>query len=162
MKIDFGNKKDGLQWRVINDGVMGGLSQAKIAFERNSVSYRGKISLDNNGGFSSFRSPYARYDLSEYETVEIRFKSEGPTFGFTLETNSYFYLPYYKVVLQSESDDWQTRRFALRDFKAYQLGRPTGESLAEEDRAKVIRLGFINHDKIADAFAVEIDYILFE
>ncbi|MEL7339060.1 MAG: CIA30 family protein [Bacteroidota bacterium] len=162
MKIDFGTQKDGQQWRVINDGVMGGLSQAQIAFDRDVVRYEGKISLDNNGGFSSFRSPYGRYDLSDYETVEIRFRSQGPTFGFTLETNSYFYLPYYKVILKAKGDQWQTKRFRLRDFKAYQLGRPTGESLADSDKAKVIRLGFINHDKVADAFAVEIDYILFE
>ncbi|MEL7533357.1 MAG: CIA30 family protein [Bacteroidota bacterium] len=162
MKIDFGKDKSGQSWRVINDGVMGGLSQAQARLTGNSVLYRGEISLDNNGGFSSFRSPYARFDFSDFETVTIRFKSQGPTFGFTLETSSYFYQPYYKAVLQSESKDWQTLTVKLTDFKQYQLGRPSGERLAAAYLSKIIRIGFINHDKVAKPFELEIDYILFE
>ncbi|MEM6343814.1 MAG: CIA30 family protein [Bacteroidota bacterium] len=162
LKIDFGTDKSGQTWRVINDGVMGGLSQAQARLTDNSVLYRGEISLDNNGGFSSLRSPYERFNFSDFETVTIRFKSKGPTFGFTLETSSYFYQPYYKTVLKSEGDDWQTITVKLTDFKQYQLGRPSGERLAASYLSKIIRIGFINHDKVAKPFELEIDYILFE
>ncbi|MFK7922418.1 MAG: CIA30 family protein [Bacteroidia bacterium] len=162
LKIDFGADKTGQSWRVINDGVMGGLSQANAEFQTNSVLFQGKISLDNNGGFSSYRSPFAKMDFAEFESVSIRFKSKGPTFGFSMETSSYFYQPNYKAILQSESTDWQTLTFKLTDFKQYQLGRPTGERLVESDKAKIIRIGFINHDKVAESFELEIDYIIFE
>lgn len=162
MKIDFGSDKAGQSWRIINDGVMGGLSQAQTECLENSVLFSGKISLDNNGGFSSYRSPYGRMNFAEYETVSIRFKSKGPTFGFTMETSSYFYQPNYKAVLKAESTDWQILKIKLIDFKQYQLGRPTGERLVESDKAKIIRIGFINHDKVAAPFELEIDYIMFE
>ncbi|MGB1121242.1 MAG: CIA30 family protein, partial [Saprospiraceae bacterium] len=35
-KIDFGKKKEGKNWQVVNDGVMGGRSQSTISFEDNS------------------------------------------------------------------------------------------------------------------------------
>jgi hypothetical protein len=73
--IDFGTAKDGADWRVIVDGVMGGLSTGKATFTKNSVVFTGSISLENNGGFSSYRMPFGEYDLSAYKKVEIRYRS---------------------------------------------------------------------------------------
>ena len=55
-KIDFGKKKDGRNWQVVNDGVMGGLSEGEAQLTDDSVVFKGNVSLDNNGGFSSLRS----------------------------------------------------------------------------------------------------------
>jgi hypothetical protein len=56
MLIDFTDKKAGHQMNVVNDGVMGGLSQGTIEMTQNdSLLFKGNISLQNNGGFSSFR-----------------------------------------------------------------------------------------------------------
>ena len=39
-------------WKVINDGVMGGLSKGNLEFtERNTMKFSGSLSLKNNGGF---------------------------------------------------------------------------------------------------------------
>jgi hypothetical protein len=53
MLIDFTDKKAGHQMNVVNDGVMGGLSQGAIEMTQNdSLLFKGNISLQNNGGFS--------------------------------------------------------------------------------------------------------------
>ena len=42
-----------LSWRVINDGVMGGLSRSRFECERGELRFSGNLSLENNGGFAS-------------------------------------------------------------------------------------------------------------
>jgi hypothetical protein len=44
-------------WTTVNDPVMGGLSTSRIAFGDGGLVFSGNISLENNGGFASARSP---------------------------------------------------------------------------------------------------------
>ena len=42
------------EWRVVNDGVMGGLSSSTMsATEVGTGVFSGRLSLENNGGFAS-------------------------------------------------------------------------------------------------------------
>ena len=85
LSFDFGVDCDNCnEWFVVLDGVMGGLSTGKLKTTANSIVLEGKVSLDNNGGFTSVRTPYQEYDLSEYNTVAIRYRSMGQDFAFTL------------------------------------------------------------------------------
>ena len=44
-------------WNVVNDTVMGGVSSGRLAVEDDVLIFSGELSLDNNGGFASVRSP---------------------------------------------------------------------------------------------------------
>ncbi|MGE2737431.1 CIA30 family protein [Mycolicibacterium vaccae] len=44
-------------WRTVNDPVMGGASTSKVTFGNGGLVFSGNISLENNGGFASARSP---------------------------------------------------------------------------------------------------------
>ena len=44
-------------WTTVNDPVMGGVSTSKVAFGDGGLVFSGNISLANNGGFASARSP---------------------------------------------------------------------------------------------------------
>lgn len=44
-------------WTTVNDPVMGGMSTSKVTFADGGLVFSGTISLDNNGGFASARSP---------------------------------------------------------------------------------------------------------
>lgn len=160
--IDFGKKQVETDWNVIVDGVMGGLSKGRTEVTKKGVLFTGEISLRNNGGFASFRSRYSSYDLSEYKQLEIRLKSKGISFAFTLETNRYFYQPNFKQHITTESEDWETITLDLDSFKAYRLGRPLGYKLSQENKAKIIRMGFISDEKREGTFELEIDYIKFK
>lgn len=161
-KIDFGQKNDIQNWLVANDGVMGGLSEGNIQWKDESLLFRGTVSLENNGGFSSIRSPYSDMDLSGYETVEVRYRSKGQSMGLTLNLDQRFYIPNFKTILETTDGEWKTVTVPLLDFKQYQVGRPTGASAAKEDLAEVIRLGIITNDKAPTAFALEVDYVSFQ
>lgn len=44
-------------WTTVNDPVMGGLSTSQVTFGNGGLVFAGSISLENNGGFASARSP---------------------------------------------------------------------------------------------------------
>ncbi|MBX7448920.1 CIA30 family protein [Mycolicibacterium sp. 3033] len=44
-------------WTTVNDPVMGGKSTSRVAFNRGGLEFSGTVSLENNGGFASARSP---------------------------------------------------------------------------------------------------------
>lgn len=159
-RIDFGSNKI-TTWESINDGVMGGLSEGEIQFENDILKFNGNISLENNGGFASVRSRYRSKDLTDFETVSIRYRSEGQTMGFTLECYRQWYMPDYKVKLPTTNMEWTEVTFYLKDFKEFRLGRYTARVIDEDLLKQVIRLGVITMDKNEGPFQAEIDYIEF-
>ncbi|GAK94928.1 hypothetical protein JCM19298_1758 [Nonlabens ulvanivorans] len=54
--IDFGKNGNTNDWVIVNDGVMGGLSQSTAINYEDYVLFSGTTSLKNNGGFASYRS----------------------------------------------------------------------------------------------------------
>ncbi len=56
--FDFPTADDVRGWRVVNDGVMGGVSTGRLAWKDRALVFTGRLSLDNNGGFASVRSPF--------------------------------------------------------------------------------------------------------
>ena len=61
---DFGGKEGEPKWFSVDDGVMGGVSKGKLSVEDGTLVFSGKLSLENNGGFSSLRSGDKKYDFS--------------------------------------------------------------------------------------------------
>ena len=99
MLIDFTDKKAGHQMNVVNDGVMGGLSQGTIEMTQNdSLLFKGNISLQNNGGFSSFRIAGKLWDLSAWKGVEILVKGDGRTYGLRATTDENFSAPRFPLL----------------------------------------------------------------
>lgn len=162
MTLDFGTNKAGGDWGVIDDGVMGGLSKGNLDFADNKLIFSGKVSLENNGGFSSLKSPFQKTDLSAYKELVMRVKGEGQKFAFTMETSRTWYYPNFKKELELEGGDWQTLRIPLAEFEKTQVGRPMGEQMQKSDLAQVLRIGFITNSKKASSFKLEVDYLAFE
>ena len=155
------NTKDVSNWSVINDGVMGGLSKGRLTDTDSGVLFYGTVSLENNGGFASYRSPFMRYELGDFEYVSVKYRSEEMAIAFQLDTEQAFYLPNYKMSLPP-SKEWTVKKMKLTDLAQYRLGYPTGKDLTKDQLARVIRLGFITNEKRAGDFKIEIASITFE
>ena len=158
--IDFDNKEV-KNWNIVNDGVMGGLSKGRVEAIPEGFHFYGNVSLENNGGFTSFQSPNRDYALKGYEWVEIRYKSKGIENALQLSVADRFYIPNYKVHLPL-SDDWVVRSFPLNEVRQYRVGDPTGEFLDQEALSEVIRLSFITDEKKAGDFHLLVDYVKFK
>ncbi|MBY0287894.1 MAG: CIA30 family protein [Mycobacteriaceae bacterium] len=55
--VDLDDASEVAAWTTVNDPVMGGMSTSRIAFGEGGLVFSGDISLQNNGGFASARSP---------------------------------------------------------------------------------------------------------
>ncbi|MDG5486061.1 CIA30 family protein [Mycolicibacterium gadium] len=56
--VDLDDAGEVAAWTTVNDPVMGGMSTSRITFgEDGGLVFSGTISLENNGGFASARSP---------------------------------------------------------------------------------------------------------
>ena len=159
--IDFKEREKVADWYIINDGVMGGLSRGKAMIGEDGLLFYGTVSLDNNGGFTSLRSPYSNFSLGQYTSVEIKYRSKGVRQAFQMEVDRRFYLPNYKIPLQN-TEDWTIVRVQLEEVQQYRMGSKTGRSLDIDTLADIIRVGYITNEKRAGDFAFEVAYVKFE
>ena len=159
MLIDFTDKKAGHQMNVVNDGVMGGLSQGTIEMTQNdSLLFRGNISLQNNGGFSSFRIAGKLWDLSAWKGVEILVKGDGRTYGLRATTDEKFLRSSvsFTADFKTVKDEWVKLQIPFSKMKASWRGRKLDRNF---DPAQIKGLGIILADKQAGKFALEIKSI---
>ncbi|QHI36352.1 hypothetical protein IMCC3317_17140 [Kordia antarctica] len=161
-EIDFGKYKDGKSWEITNDGVMGGLSKGDYRFSDDGVVFDGTVSLENNGGFSSYRSRFQKIDLSSFTKVIIRYRSKEYTIGFTLEMDKRWFVPYYKVSLKPTDWKWVEEEIAFSEFVRFHIGRRKDGTPTQEELKEILRIGFITNEKRAGKFKIEIDYIKFK
>lgn len=161
LQLNFGESYT-RSWAVINDGVMGGMSQGTAQYKENSVAFTGTIRLENNGGFSSLKSPFSAKDLSPFKNVEIRYRSTGIPMAFTLENSRAWYNTYYRMGLPSTDGEWDVITLNLKKFQGQRVGQSTGNKMDEEFASEVVRMGFINDAKGPGDFEFELDYIHFK
>lgn len=156
MLFDFNLDANVDDWRVVNDGVMGGLSQAQFSVnEEGHGFFRGKVSLENNGGFSSVRYVFETLKVSKYSEVHIRLKGDGKPYQFRVKADRSQRYSYIAVV--KTSGDWQTITLAFDTmypaFRGRKLDLPNyeGQELSE--------IAFLIGNKKKENFKLEIDYI---
>ena len=82
---------DSLSWRVVDDGVMGGLSNGNFGVSDEGIlTFRGTLSLENNGGFSSILTEKVKMDLSWSDGLLVRVKGDGRTYQMRFGTDARF------------------------------------------------------------------------
>lgn len=60
------------QWYVVNDNVMGGVSNSSMVFTENeTLVFKGRVSLDNNGGFASVRLNTRNLKVKEDQKLKL-------------------------------------------------------------------------------------------
>ena len=94
--LEFDFKADGnaaRAWSIQNDDVMGGVSEGTVQWQDEGFRWYGHTRLENNGGFSSIRSPWKSFDLTEFDTVRIRCKGTGGPFRIVFDTQYAWFLP---------------------------------------------------------------------
>ena len=158
MFFDFAKGRSGDSWRAVNDGVMGGVSEGRLLFTDSTAQFSGHLSLDNNGGFASLRSPKTDYDFSDIEGFILRIKTDGRTYTFSLNDTYYFNGVYYEKKFTTPADTWAEIRLPLSAFEGCYLGEPSPQ-VAPFDPSQVKGLGIVLKDKKEGPFSIEIDWL---
>jgi NADH dehydrogenase [ubiquinone] 1 alpha subcomplex assembly factor 1 len=162
--FNFGTSNNTDIWRIVNDDVMGGLSNSEIEEKEHSIIFKGHTSLENNGGFASIRTLIDKGSLKECKTMTIRFKctDTSRSFGISLKDSQKYYIPYYKYVFSPTSTSWEELKVDLKNFGYYKISEKIGNSMPLDALDEVFNIALIISDKKEGDFHIEIDYIKFE
>ena len=89
--IDFSTRNDQQSWVSIDDRIMGGASQSHAEITTSgSLRFYGIVSLENQGGFASVRSPAGNYDLSGHSGLLLRVKGDGKRYKLGLRIDLFY------------------------------------------------------------------------
>lgn len=146
------------KWRIVNDGVMGGLSSSKAVVNDDKIIFSGNVSLENNGGFASLRSPVKDYNFSKFTGLEIKLKTDGKRYSISMKETTYFNGYFYTASFETKEDEWITIKLPFDQFKLYYFGRRMNSD-SEIPLDKIKEISFLIGDKQAGEFKTEIDYI---
>jgi monofunctional biosynthetic peptidoglycan transglycosylase len=156
--IDFSHKDDYKNWRIVNDGVMGGISESEMIATDSSIAiFQGNVSLENNGGFASVRMMSPDFNLDGYEGIELHVRGDGKKYQLRIRVDSRFDGISYRHIFETNEGQWMIIRLPFRDFVPTFRGRILDEDPLSPNRIQ--QLGFLIADKQEGNFKLEIDWI---
>jgi monofunctional biosynthetic peptidoglycan transglycosylase len=146
-------------WRIVNDGVMGGLSQSEIILSDSSTAvFQGTVSLENNGGFSSTRTSPRFYNLAGYNGIMLRIKGDGKKYQFRLRMDDRFDGISYRYQFKTDINKWIIVRVPFNKCVPVFRGRVL-DDVEPISPKRIQQMGFLISDKQAGSFRLEIDWI---
>ena len=148
------------RWYVVNDSVMGGISNSQVLYENDNLVFTGNVSLANNGGFASIRT---LLDLQSQDITKImlRVKGDGQTYQLRLRTNEYMDGAAYTRSFSTTKNEWLNIEFLPEDFQLTYRGRLL-EQQPTISFKEIKQLGFMIAGKQAGKFRLEVEKIEFK
>lgn len=152
MDIRFDRNEELSYWKIINDGVMGGLSKSQVAIVEKQLVFSGIVSLDNNGGFASARRVQLTAE-SGIDRIKIRLKGDGKIYKLRLCTSGAWDGISYSVDIHTEKGIWISRSFDADEFTPTWRGRTVPDAPAL-DLSQIKQIGIMIADKQQGPFKV--------
>lgn len=153
---DFTPKSGNDDWIILNDGVMGGLSNSSITINEQGIGiFSGEVKLENNGGFASIRHKTKTKNVKNYSKISIKLKGDKKNYQLRLKKQSNDYYSYVKYF--STSGNWETITLNLNDLEPSFRGRKLSMKNFESDIIEELSILIAN--KKREKFKLEIDKI---
>jgi hypothetical protein len=141
----------GTTWQGLTDRVMGGRSDMEFGYRgtegRKTLFMRGKVRLDNSGGFLQVRLPLAddgRFDASAWAGIRLTLRgAPGPYYVHLRTVDTRQPWAHYRAPLPV-GRDWQTVDVPFDTFRGVNLHEPL-------DRGSLVSLGIVAYGERFDA-----------
>lgn len=153
---DFSQTSDLRNWQNVDDRVMGGVSLGNLSISEDGHGiFKGDISLDNFGGFSSIRYRFDQIQTKSYNKFIIRIKGDKKRYQFRVKANArdaHSYIYYFQT-----NGEWQDVEIPFNQmyasFRGQKLNYPnfSGEKMEE--------ISFLIGNKNAETFEILIDKV---
>jgi len=157
--FDFTSPERSGRWMIVNDGVMGGISNSNFTqSEEATAIFRGNLSLENYGGFASVRTYPELFELSEYEAFRLRVRGDGRTYKLRARTANNFDGPAYETEFETEAGVWTTVDIAFSEMSPTFRGRKL-RNVPRLTGSEIRQIGLMIADKQPGAFELEVDWI---
>ncbi len=137
-------------WRLVTDGVLGGVSRGTMTTEqidgRQCIALRGRVSTENNGGFIQIaldlEGPLR--NAEGYDGIRLDVIGNGETYNVHLRTSD-LWLPWqsYRASFET-SAEWSSVFLPFSEFEPYRTG-------AELRLDKLRRIGIVAIGRDFDA-----------
>lgn len=155
--FNFTKTADATLWKTIDDVVMGGRSSGKFYIRKEGIGvFTGRVSLENNGGFSSLRYRFNSMSTKSYSKIILKVKGDGKAYQFRIKNNVSDYFSY--IASFTTSKEWETIEIQLADMYPAFRGRKLNISNYNSD--SIEEVAFLIGNKKAEDFMLEIDSIV--
>jgi hypothetical protein len=158
--IDFTQASEHQNWTVTNDDVMGGISTSELIYLNNMSRFRGELSLENNGGFSSVKRSIES-PAHEIDNAELIFVGDGRTYQLRFTTSKNGNRVQYKHDFDTIKGQQLNKTFHFNDFQAVFRGRLLSDS-PELKAQDIKQIGFLIADKQPVPFELNLIQIQFK
>ncbi len=157
--FDFSKNSDTNTWKIVDDEVMGGRSSGTFHVnEEGHGVFKGRVSLENNGGFSSLRYRFNKISTKPYSKIMLKVKGDGKTYQFRVKSKATEYYSY--ITTFTTTTNWETIEISLTDLYPAFRGRKL--QISNYDKESIEEIAFLIGNKKAEAFTLEIDAIVLE
>lgn len=159
--FDFDSDATSGKWYVVNDDVMGGISESTIVINpEGTATFSGKLSPENNGGFASVRAVVKMNTDSQFNGVILRLKGDGKLYNIRFRTDSNFDGYAYQAKIQTKANVWEEYQVSFDKFEPTFRGR-TLNGKPELESRNIAQIGLLIADKQFGDFNMEVDWIKF-
>ena len=144
------------EWRIVNDGVMGGISKSSLVLtDAGHGQFSGHVSLANNGGFASVQLNTTIKLAEEKKFIVLRVKGDGKRYEFRLKSDISQSESY--VYQFATSGEWENLKLAISDFYPQFRGRKL--NIPNFNFKSIEQLSFLITNKQEEDFKLLIDWI---
>jgi NADH dehydrogenase [ubiquinone] 1 alpha subcomplex assembly factor 1 len=143
-------------WQPINDAVMGGLSSGRLSHEAEGHAlFAGEVSLANQGGFASVRSPVFAVVASSGSAYRLTVRGDGRRYKFSVRMDERFDGVSYQAGFFAAPGVWQEVVIPQWSLQPSWRGRAIADA-PPLDPARVRQLGLLIGERQAGAFRLGI------
>lgn len=155
--FDFQKDSDISNWKIVDDVVMGGRSSGSFEInEEGNGRFNGKVSLENNGGFSSLRYLFDQKTIEGATMVKLYVKGDRKVYQFRVKTNA---SDYYSYIASFETTgNWQIIEIPLSTMYPSFRGQKLNMDNFPAEKMEEIR--FLIANKKPQIFELLIDKII--
>lgn len=157
--FDFADPAAMRGWHIEDDGVMGGVSKGTFTRDRNGYAiFSGKVSLENDGGFSSVQCYFDPVDVSSYRTAVLSVRGDGKSYRFIVESEKD--ARHHYVANFETTGEWQEIRIPLRQM--YPVRRGNRLDLPDYPGQTMAQVRFMIANRKAESFRLQIASVRLE
>ena len=144
------------EWRIVNDGVMGGISKSSLKLtDAGHGQFSGHVSLANNGGFASVQLNTTIELTEANKFIVLRVKGDGKRYEFRLKGNHSQYESYVHPF--ATTGEWEILRLAISEF--YPQFRGSKMNSPNFNFKSIEQMTFLIANKQEEDFEILIDWI---
>jgi NADH dehydrogenase [ubiquinone] 1 alpha subcomplex assembly factor 1 len=144
------------EWRIVNDGVMGGISKSSLTLtDSGHGQFSGHVSLANNGGFASIQLNTLIKIENEKKLIVLRIKGDAKVYEFRIKgkiSQSESYVHQFKT-----KREWEIIKLPLSDFYPQYRGQKL--NLPNFNFKNIEQMSFLVANKQEEDFKLLIDWI---